>query len=544
MKKNINLIPNNLTLIPEDDLEINPYAYTGVNLAEIRDWSPELPFINLFKTARTWITQNKTIWDTKETSRLNLDENGYLKTLTPIDGGTTNYSYVGTVINNNVGSYLGGKYVVLYDGEGTLEYLKDAKKDFTASTPGRDVLDIKPTNSGIYVKLTSTDPKKTGNYLRNIRMVPLAAEKTFERDIFNPTFIEKFKDFKSLRLTHWMDVNNSAQANWSDRPKPNFYTYTNLKGVPVEVMVALANKSTTDPWFSMPHLATDDYVRNFATYVKNNLNPNLKVYVEYTNESWNYTFNQIKYIQEQGKKEFPSLDPVTAGWDWFSKRTTQITKIWDQVFGSDKDRVIGVMAAQSANVYSSQRLVSYAWAGANKPTHQATGIDAIAIAPYFGYYLGSSKFAPQVEAWTQDADGGLKKLFDEVTKGGVITGGPVGGALQESYTRIQTYMNLADQQGLDLLGYEGGQHLAVVPGTYGNQKLINLFIAANRDPRMGEVYKQYLSKWYEIGGEMMAPFSSVAPFTQWGSWGLLERLDQTNSAKYNALIDLIRGNFN
>jgi len=524
------------------DLPKTFFDYTGVNLSQVHDWSPEMPFIDLFNSSKQWITQNNNTWDTRENYRLNLDENGYVKSLKPIDGGFSSYKYVGTLINNDVGSYPGGKYVVLYDGEGTIEYHKNAKKDVTASTPGRDVIDVTPTNSGIYLKITSTDPKKTGNYLRNIRMVPIAAEKTFASDIFNPIFLERFKNFKTLRFIDWMRTNDSNQVNWSDRPTPDDYNYSSDKGVPIEVMVALANKTNTDPWFNIPHQATDEYVRNFANYVKNNLNANLKVYVEYSNEAWNGMFNQLDYTIKKGKQEFPHLDNFRAGWDWFSKRTTQITQIWDEVFDADKDRVIGVMGAQAANLYQGERVLSYAWAGNDKPTHESMGIDAIAIAPYFGYYMGMPQYASQVQSWTYNADGGLKNLFDEITKGGVLKGGPKGGALQLSLTRMQDYAELAKKNDLDLVAYEAGQHLAPVPGTYGNQRLIELFIKANRDPRMETVYERYLHDWYNTGGGMMVHFSTVSPYSQWGSWGLLETLEQTDSPKYNAIMNLINQN--
>jgi len=536
----------NLNPITDNALNINPYAYMGINLAHIHEGNREQPFINIFKTARQWIPQNSTTWDTQESNKLDLDRHGYVRSLTPLGEGTVKYKYVGTKINSGIGPYLGGKYIVLYQGEGTLEYAQDAKKDFAASKPGRDVINITPSNSGIYIKLTSTDPKKTGNYLRNIRIVPDSAEKTFEQDVLNPSFVNKFKNFRNFRFMHWMETTNSTQKNWADRPTPQTATYNSDKGVALETMVALANKTNTDPWFTIPHLATDDYVRQFATYVKNNLKPNLKVYVEYSNEVWNNLYKQNTHAREQGKKLFPQLDAITAGWDYYSRRTTQVTRIWDQVYGPNKSKVIGVMAGQGSNIRVLQRALSYAWAGKNKPTHQSMGIDAIAIAPYFGYHLGTPEYAAQVVSWTKDPDGGLSKLFREITQGGVLQGGIAqnqGSGLKIVSDRIKAHAALAKTNGLQLLAYEGGQHLATAPGTYGNKTLENLFIQANRDPRMGAVYKQYWRDWNKAGGGLISHFASVTPYNSFGSWGLLENLSQNGSPKYNALIDLLQGKY-
>ena len=60
---------------------------------------------------------------------------------------------------------------------------------------------------------------------------------------------------------------------WADRPQPGDAVYTSDRGVPVERMIDLANVLQADPWFCIPHLAEDDYVRQFATLVKARLDP-------------------------------------------------------------------------------------------------------------------------------------------------------------------------------------------------------------------------------------------------------------------------------
>ena len=44
-----------------------------------------------------------------------------------------------------------------------------------------------------------------------------------------------------------------------------------VNGMSVEYMVQLANDLDADPWFNMPHLADDTFVRNFATHVRDHL---------------------------------------------------------------------------------------------------------------------------------------------------------------------------------------------------------------------------------------------------------------------------------
>ncbi len=76
--------------------------------------------------------------------------------------------------------------------------------------------------------------------------------------------------------------------------------------------------------------------------------------------------------------------------------------------------------------------------------------------------------------------------------------------------------------GLKVLAYEGGQHLVGVGGAENNEKLMDLFIAANRAPRMKDIYLEYLRAWKDAGGDMFMIFSSTGAPSKWGSWGILE----------------------
>jgi hypothetical protein len=135
----------------------------GTNLAGIADWSTQYPFTDYLKNSRSWITRGTTVWDTQESSKLDVDSNGWVKSLS---GGS--FTSVGTFIPND---NQGRRFVVLYEGEGTIEYNFGLKKDMAASSPGRDVVYATPGES-LYLGITTTDPNGTGNYIRNMHVVP------------------------------------------------------------------------------------------------------------------------------------------------------------------------------------------------------------------------------------------------------------------------------------------------------------------------------------------------------------------------------------
>ncbi len=539
-----NQAEDKFTLSSENNLPQSTSSL-GTNLNGIADWSTQLPFLDAFKSSRQWITECvKGDPDcgegmgTQEYNLLNLDENGWVKSL-PAPEDPPKYTRVSTLLLREIPNrYPSGQYIVLYDGEGTIEYKFDAQKDQAASTPGRDVINVDARKGeGIFITITRTDPNKTGNYIRNIRVVKSDYEKTFKTEIFNPDFIEKIKRFKVLRFMDWMSTNNSEQKDWSDRPLPQTVSYA-LKGVPIEIMVALSNKVKAAPWFNMPHLATDEYIMNFAQTVKESLDKNIEVYVEFSNEVWNWQFQQAQYALKEGKAKWGE-DKGDAFYQWYGMRTAQMCDIWKSTFGNQKNRVVCVMGTQRVykELEKSALECSYWVAEGNKPCYQH-GIDAYAIAGYFSGNLGSPENASTVESWLNDPDGGFGKALKQLREGGLLKGD----TLPDAYSDFIYHSNVAKQKGLKLVAYEGGQHITGAGGVENNDKLTNFFIELNRRPEMYDLYTQLLSNWKKAGGTLFMHFVDISRSGKWGSWGALEYVGQNGSPKYNALMDFINNN--
>ncbi|MEG3908764.1 cellulose-binding protein [Microcoleus sp. w2-18bC1] len=526
----------------------NSRSSLGVGLNGIADYSTQLPFLDAFKSSRQWITQCvsgqpncKGEWDTEEYNLLNLDENGWVKSL-PSPEDAPKYTRVSTLLLREIPNrYPSGQYIVTYEGEGAIEYGFDAKKDEAASKPGRDILNVDATQGeGIMIIITATDPKKTGNYIRNIKVVHSQDEQLFQRgETFNPLFIDKIKKFRVLRFMDWMGTNGSEQKEWSNRPKPESVSYADRGNVPIEVMVNLANKVQEEPWFNMPHQATDEYMTNFAKMVKDSLDPKLKVYVEYSNEVWNWSFPQSNYALEQGKARWG--DKGDAFMQWHGMRSAQMCDIWKGVFGDQKNRVVCVLGTQRAwrelETYSLE--CSYWVAEGNKPCYQH-GIDAVAIAGYFSGNLGGKESVSTVESWLNDADGGFGKAFKQLREGGLLPG--FKDSLPDVENDFKYFLDVAQKKGLKLFVYEGGQHIVGIEGVENNEKLTQFFMELNRRPEMYDIYTQLLNSWKQAGGSLFMHFVDVSSFSKWGSWGALEYVEQKGSPKYDALMDFIDKN--
>ena len=93
----------------------------------------------------------------------------------------------------------GGRYVVLYDGRGTISYGFDAT--LVSRSPGRDVINVVPSKAGIDLRITVTDPKRTGDYIRNVRLLSADNEAAIKAgQVFNPEILAAHSEFSRVAL--------------------------------------------------------------------------------------------------------------------------------------------------------------------------------------------------------------------------------------------------------------------------------------------------------------------------------------------------------
>lgn len=543
----------------------NARSPLGINLAGVAYFSPEQPFLNVFVTNGGWTTHGKATWDTGEERYLRLDANGYPTTLTasPSDPHSPQlFDSVGVLLEQQGGRYLypGGRYVVLYEGKGKLRYGFDAK--LISSSPGRDVIEAAPSAGGIELEIVKTDP---ADHIHDIRLARQQDEAALESGrLFEPAFLELLKRFRVLRFMDWLHTNGSPLSSWSDRPVPSYYSWS-TRGMPLEVAIRLANTVAADPWLNVPAAADDNYIRQMAALVHRQLGPTQRVYVEYSNEVWNASFSQYDYAVSRGYALWPNRPAGDAGYEWnrnwYGMRTAQMCDIWKSEWGADRDRVICVLGAQAAFTYSATDALdcSYWTTGAPCSAH---GIGAVAIAPYFGD-------AAMPSQWSTQPDGGLTLLFRSLgspneTGGSPAmewmsglraklarhhliaptpdTGVPAGGWLHQVAQWETSYEAVLARHHLPLIAYEGGQ--GFVGGR--NGAATSLFIAANRDPRMGTAYEEYLQEWKANGGQLFVLYNDITSFSRYGEWGALESLLQLQASppaslppKWRAIQDFI-----
>ncbi len=472
----------------------------GINLNGPTDWNSEIPFVDVFKLSRAWISQRGgAAWGTGPA--LARDKNGWV---TRLEKGCFAETPLLTLPPN---TYPAGAYVCLYDGDGTVALSGIARE--VSRTRGRIVFEPKPAGGGFFLQIRDTNP---ANYVRNIRVLLPGHEKTYQKQPFNPVFLRRWKDMGAYRFMDWMNTNNSPVRAWADRPRPEYANYTE-KGVPLEVMIDLSNRMAIDPWFCLPHAATDDYVSRFAAQVKSSLSPARRVYIEYSNEIWNSLFAQTKYAGDEGLKRGYGDKHWEAAWRFSAQRSVEIFRLWEKSFGG-RGRLVRVIATQSANPYIGEQKLTFRDA--------FKSCDALAIAPYISMNVGPQTMpsSETVAGWT------VGQALDHLEHK----------SLPEAITWMRDHRTLSKKYGVRLLCYEAGQHAVGIAGGENNDRLTALLHAANRHERMGRLYSRYLDAWREVGGgDLCCLFASVGTWSKWGSWGLLEH-NGDDTPKYRAVL--------
>jgi len=485
----------------------------GVNINRFSYYNPEWVFTDAFKQAMTWLPEeaNSNVWNTGYPLTLNAD--GWPILGTNPDG---NPEAAGTAMFSAIaGHYPAGVYVCLYDGTGTIEIRSDAF--MVSQKPGRIELEVDtPTDAGIGLKVSASDPNDP---VRNIRVIMPGFESTYTTQLFHPVFLDRIKRYKVLRFMDVQRTNGSIEQDWADRTKPTWYTqgdnnFGSARGPAIEYLIALCNAAKADPWFCIPHEATDDYVTQFATLVRDNLDPDLKVWIEYSNEIWNGAFAQYAYCADQGfQRGYDSSAGVTSALRFQAARSVEIFQIWENVFASH-ERLVRVLSGQMGNPGVGTSVMDW---------HNAyQSADAFAIGTYFGAPDITPQNAPQMT---------------------------VADVIVDMYSGIDTVMTKVDQnrfeanaRNLPLVAYEGGQSLV---GT--DNVTRSLFAATNRDPGIYAPYLTLLDQWKAHGGTTFMHFTSSSLYDDHGYWGSLEYQDQDVSSaatapKYGALRDFITAN--
>ncbi|MGY3438345.1 MULTISPECIES: calcium-binding protein [unclassified Marinovum] len=529
----------------------NPSIAMGLN--GIADWSTQQPFIDVMKSARPWIGHLPKQWGGWTAEMLadkgHLDAAGWV-TQIPI-GVDRIETFLLTDMPPEAVS-LKGRYRVTWEGAGKLDIVGNARVQSTADHELWFLYE--PGEGTVAVQINETDPRGTGDYIRNIKVMREEHVPLYEVGmVYNPAFIDRIKDLRALRFMDWMFTNGSPKVTWEDRARPEDYTYVR-RGVPVDHIAALANLVGADPWVSMPHMAEDGYVRAYAEALRDRLDPRLMTYVEYSNEVWNRIFPQATWAVEQADARWGDAAGEDGWMQFAGMRAAQVADIWTEVFGAEaKARLVNVIGVHTGwPGLEEPQLDAPLWqAEGNAPP--AERFHAYAVSGYFGHRVGNAEGGQKVRTLLDGAasrarkagaaqglqrvalrehikahqfDGTVAPMIEEVRSGG----------LHELTTELWPYhADVARRHGMDMIMYEGGTHILGHGAWQEDEEVTAYFHRLNYAPEMGEIYNDLLAGWRAAGGTLFNAFVDIGAPSKFGSWGNLRHLDDS-TPRWDALM--------
>lgn len=480
----------------------------ATNLSGFADWVPERPLRNLMKHVRTDIVAYHDAcfcWSNGNASLISLTSDGYPTHIPQMINGVPNK--VRYVVSSEGANLPPGQYVLLYDGQGTITVSGNAAT--VQTSPGRLRFNV----TGTDIVILNIEASQQANPVRNFRLLRLEDESAnLDENPFYQGFLDKIAPFKALRFMDWGATNHNPVRHWHERTPLSYFTYATPQGVPYEVMIRLANHTRKDAWVCVPHAADENYIRQMAELFRNQLDTTLTIWLEYSNEVWNWIFDQAHY-NDQNRPANLNYGRAMA------EKAGRVFRIWHEVFGPQhKHRVKRVLGLQAGFNYLNEHILAQL-----DPNEWDYGSPTS--------YIGldhSDRGNPVLHAGSTPDDiiANARHAWAEFR--------PV---VRQDYFNVQLF-------GKEVVNYEGGQHFVGnvfgVPYPY-QQAMWD----AQYSLGIYHLYNDMLDTIRAWGSRMFGNFSLASQQESvYGSWGVLNHIDiappylQT-APKYQALLDNI-----
>ena len=392
--------------------------------------------------------------------------------------------------------------VCRWQGSGALEMSGEPVKNLRISGKTLTFTYAPNVIDNAHIILTSVNPTDP------VRSVDCREADANPNALYNPTFLTDVKRYSVLRFMKWSNVEANKPVTWATRSKPGQGSFAGSDGMPLEYMIDLANETGSDAWFAIPWNADAEYIRKFAETVRDRLNPSRKVYVEVSNEVWNYVYPVTSQAAAEGAAAGLSANPHEGMLRRYAQKTGEVMDVWTSVFSGQMGRLVRVAATQTG-AWNAEVVLGFG--------QTAGKVDALASAPYFYENL-----APGVITTSASLDQFFRTFAASIP------------------TRIKEAKDtkaVAARYGVRYITYEAGQHIL-------SPEDVSQLDRIQRDPRMGQLYTTYLTSWKDQIGDLMVLFDDYGTSNKYGGFGQRDYVGQpiSEAPKENA-VELFRQSY-
>lgn len=525
----------------------------SVNLAEVIAWSAEVPFIDQMRSATTWLGHLPNQWGGIEEPELIemgvLNEQGWIR---QVPRNATKLS-TSVLVDLPPGmTSLEGRWHVRWEGTAYLGFVGAARNVRYGDNSA--TFDYVSGEGSVIIEFNR-------GTLRNLSVVHERHLEAFEAgEIFNPDWLARLGPVEQMRFMDWMRTNNSEVVEWSERAQLSDYTWSR-RGVPLEAIIALANHTGAEPWINIPHQANDDYVRQFAALVRDQLDPELRAWFELSNEIWNWTFRQADWAEQTARARW---DREWAWVQYGAVRAAEVMRIVDEVYTDDLERRVRVMGLFTAWLGLEADMLEAPDYMAESPDHRPPHefFDVLAVTGYFSGELHNDNRREMILGWLSESRAQAERAADAEGLSGTardayiaehrfdhaleqagqeLLDGSVSGTSEHTVRdlidrTLPYHVDIARRYGMALVMYEGGTHVVASPTDHGNQELVEFFTALNYSEQMGDLYRALIAGWFTLTDAPFTAYMDIGKPSVWGSWGALRHLDDENP-RWTALIE-------
>jgi len=495
----------------------------GAGLDGITDYSNSRWFVDIMKYSRVFGLADAP-W------------NSYTGTFDP----TTHYptQSFGLVVlsgaNYTYEQFLYGTYKLSFNGQASISLSSSGSVTVTNvvynATTNVTTADVNMTSpNDTQIMLIFTNPVN----VNNMKMISPGYPANSTQLVINE-WVNVLRPFNQFRFMDWLSTNGNPIVTWEDRHTNNLPGKINRNnqeaGCSWEDVCAFANQINKDIWINIPAKADDNYVTQCATFLKNNLNPNINVYVEWSNEVWNWAFTQFNDNLDAANAEVAAggstlnNDGQTNQYNWARRRVVkriyEVSNLFKNVWGASaiNTRIRCVVAGQ----------LSYSHGGVNgdlewfnktygAPKNYFWGI---ANAPYWNDKpLDDDNTSATVSQLLDALEANKNELYDN--------------------RAMDVAAATAAYYGLEFMAYEGG------PDTFGPNN-VQAKSDLNFDPRMKTISADFLNRWFQNGGKQFNWFVIGCGANNWlgqyGTWAMLHWFgDSTTNMKYQGIKQIMNG---